>query len=235
MKSHVAITKIINQNDFKILGDNIICSICEELLYDPIQCETCQNCFCKECINEWIKKSKTCPFKCQKLIFKPNRFVNNILSILKFKCDNKCDYEIPYLDIEKHYDVDCPKINFKEKYIELLNKYKKISNHQNLKFSINHNHVLNVMFYKANSFSCDICRVNLKGQYALGCRSCNFDVCQSCNEKLKEKTNLHEHPLELNGKYLDFECSLCKKKIENQKSFYCSKCKKYICFFCSIN
>ena len=233
MKAHVTISNIINKNEFKILGDNIICSICQELLYDPVQCESCQNCFCKECITQWIKKSKSCPFKCEKIIFKGNRFVKNILSILKFKCDNNCDYEIPYLEIEKHYDEDCPKINFKQKYIELLKKYKTITKHQNLKFSINHNHILNVMFYNANTFSCDLCRVNLKDKYGLGCRTCNFDVCQNCIEKVKEKS-LHEHPLELNINKIDFQCFVCKKKIQNKRCICCPKCKKEICFDCSI-
>ena len=79
MKDHISVDKIINKNEFKILGDNTICSICQDVFYEPIQCQSCQNCFCKECIFSWMKKSKACPFKCEKPEYKENRFVNNKL------------------------------------------------------------------------------------------------------------------------------------------------------------
>ena len=230
MKSHYQSSKIINKNEFELLGDNIICSICQEILYQPVQCDQCQNCFCKECILQWLTKSQTCPFKCESFKYKENKFVNKILSIIKFKCDNNCGNEIPYLELDKHYEQNCPKINFKEKYISLLKEYKEITN---LKFSLNHCHILNFTFYNANSFTCDLCRINLKEKYGLACRSCNFDICKSCNQKIKEK-KLHEHPLELSKNTSDFECMLCKEKNNGKKNIFCSKCKKYICFKCAI-
>ena len=51
---------------------------------------------------------------------------------------------------------------FKEKYMSLLKEYNEITN---LKFSLNHCHILNFTFYNANSFTCDLCRINLKEKY----------------------------------------------------------------------
>jgi hypothetical protein len=223
MKDHISVDKIINKNEFKILGDNTICSICQEVFYEPVQCQSCQNCFCKECILSWMKKSKACPFKCEKPEYKENRFVNNILSILKFKCDNGCDKEIQYSEITKHYEEDCVKINFKEKYFEILN----------LMAPFSHIHPLNVILYKSSNYKCDLCIRVLKSQFGLGCRNCNFDICKKCINKINKK-NLHQHSLEL---VIDnFKCIICEKQYKSRKSFSCSKCKNcFICFDCAIN
>ena len=43
-----------------ILND-LICSICTEVILDPVQ-TPCEHCFCKECITTWLdEKQKFCP------------------------------------------------------------------------------------------------------------------------------------------------------------------------------
>ena len=123
----VSFEDIINKNETENLNDLITCPICLNLLISPLQCNQCNKCFCKGCIKDYEKKNNyACPFKCENPEYNPNKFVNNVLSILKFKCKNGCDKIIKYDELEKHYQEDCDKIDFKAKYKVLLKKYKEL-------------------------------------------------------------------------------------------------------------
>ena len=123
----VSFEDIINKNETENLNDLITCPICLNLLISPLQCNQCNKCFCKGCIKDYEKKNNyVCPFKCENPEYNPNKFVNNVLSILKFKCKNGCDKIIKYDELEKHYQEDCDKIDFKAKYKVLLKKYKEL-------------------------------------------------------------------------------------------------------------
>ena len=123
----VSFEDIINKNETENLNDLITCPICLNLLISPLQCNKCNKCFCKGCIKDYEKKNNyVCPFKCENPEYNPNKFVNNVLSILKFKCKNGCDKIIKYDELEKHYLEDCDKIDFKAKYKVLLKKYKEL-------------------------------------------------------------------------------------------------------------
>ncbi len=41
---------------------DLSCGICHEMLSSPVVTQCCQQMFCKLCIEEWLKNSKTCPF-----------------------------------------------------------------------------------------------------------------------------------------------------------------------------
>ena len=123
----ISFEDIINKNETEHLNDLITCPICLNLLISPLQCNQCNKCFCKGCIKDYEKKNNyVCPFKCENPEYNPNKFVNNVLSILKFKCKNGCDKIIKYDELEKHYQEDCDKIDFKAKYKVLLKKYKEL-------------------------------------------------------------------------------------------------------------
>ena len=123
----ISFEDIINKNETENLNDLITCPICLNLLISPLQCNQCNKCFCKGCIKDYEKKNNyVCPFKCENPEYNPNKFVNNVLSILKFKCKNGCDKIIKYDELEKHYQEDCDKIDFKAKYKVLLKKYKEL-------------------------------------------------------------------------------------------------------------
>ena len=51
--------------------------------------------------------------------------LNNILSNIKLKC-KQYDAEIPYLELQKHYENNCSSINYKEKYLQYKNKYEEL-------------------------------------------------------------------------------------------------------------
>lgn len=90
-------------------------------------CTKCQNSFCSKCIDNWNKKSKDCPFKCNNPQYTICRIINNLLSKLNFKCKNKCGKLIPFDRLNIHYEIECEKIDLKEKNKTLLIKYNQIS------------------------------------------------------------------------------------------------------------
>ena len=117
---------IYNKNEVENMIELLKCPICLNILNSPVQCNKCNNCFCKLCI-DYYKDSKTkCPFRCENPLYMENKFVKNVLSILKFKCRNGCDKIIKYDELEKHYEEECEKIDYKAKYKALLKKYKEL-------------------------------------------------------------------------------------------------------------
>ena len=113
---------IINKEQYETIKQFSICGICKGILYEPYQCQQCENGFCKKCLDTWEKESKTCPYKCEWPSFKESRLLRNMLSVLKFKCDNGCDAAIPYEELFHHYDYSCSKINYEEKVQPLIKK-----------------------------------------------------------------------------------------------------------------
>ena len=69
-------------------------------------CMGCQNVYCKNCTERWKKKDNTCPNRCNEPNYQVSKDKNNILSILKFKCQY-CDTEFNYNDSQKHKEICC--------------------------------------------------------------------------------------------------------------------------------
>jgi hypothetical protein len=105
---------IKNMAIYETVKDLVHCAICSCILIDPQQCVTCDNVFCKVCITDWHKKSKTCPMKCSNFSFKDSRITRNVLSRLIFKCPLKCSKDVGYDDYFTHEDgcelskIECP-------------------------------------------------------------------------------------------------------------------------------
>jgi len=118
---------VVDKESFKLIEVNAICAICKGVIISPVQCMNCKKLFCEKCISTWkkTKKNNQCPFKCKNPTFKPPRMFKNLLEKVKFKCEKGCDQEIPYGDLEQHYNETCPKlvIDFKAKYFEYKKKY----------------------------------------------------------------------------------------------------------------
>jgi len=59
------------------------CSICQDILNDPIGNNCCNNLFCKKCITKWININPSCPL-CKKEItsdnLKENNYINNLVN-----------------------------------------------------------------------------------------------------------------------------------------------------------
>ena len=128
--------------------------------------------------------------------------IKNLLSNIKFKCQKGCDQEIPYLELESHYEDNCPNIivdykkkyfEMKNKYLELLKKYNELENEFNKNKNPINNHLSNN--YKSqyhshilkdeisnNNWICDICDslIKDKTENSYRCDECDFDLCKKC-------------------------------------------------------
>lgn len=124
---------LLKEND----GINLVCSICLGILLEPYNCTGCQNSLCKKCKDDWLQKkqSNSCVFKCKGGKYIPNRLILPHLKKLKFKCQNNCNIEIEYIDVEEHYKNKCPKLP-KNQFdrTELINDLEKLNEeNRNLK------------------------------------------------------------------------------------------------------
>lgn len=117
---------VINDDFFKSVSEEVTCSICLDIKKEPVMCTKCQNSYCSNCIKNWKMKSEQCPFKCYSPSYTTARVVKNLICKLNFKCQNGCNKIIPYEKLQMHIEFECEKINFREKYSKLVNKYNEL-------------------------------------------------------------------------------------------------------------
>jgi len=71
-------------------GTNITdleCSICHDLLWKPVACQTCETPFCLACIHQWHNGNLNCPNGCKIYIErKCPPFVARLLAQLQISC-----------------------------------------------------------------------------------------------------------------------------------------------------
>ena len=75
------------------VDEELICSICNGVLKDPIQTQSCEHSFCSKCILEWLKEQTSCPVCRSEVLLndlKPvARILRNLLGKLMIFCENK--------------------------------------------------------------------------------------------------------------------------------------------------
>ena len=91
------------------VSQNFICSICFNVLRDPVLCRRNQHCFCRGCITSHLKNSQRCPTCADPLSLEtltaPQRMVKEYLNELKIRCvyhDRGCQEILQLQDIEQH-------------------------------------------------------------------------------------------------------------------------------------
>ena len=104
MEDYVNKNTLIQDEISKLFISSIICTLCNNILIDPVMCMKCQKVYCKKCIDKWSEKNEKCPEGCDSPDFKNSLAKNDILSKLKFKCC-KCEQGILYYDAEKHHNL----------------------------------------------------------------------------------------------------------------------------------
>ena len=73
----------------KIDEDNFTCPIHYGILKDPCECNSCKNNFCKDCVNDFLKKQDICPLcKCSPFSYRENISLGIIVNEIKFICQN---------------------------------------------------------------------------------------------------------------------------------------------------
>ena len=198
---HLIEEDISNKDYFENIRDMVICTICLNIMEDPIQCNICQHSFCLVCINKLSK----CPMGCQNYQFKDSSLCKELLSGIKIKCI-KCGEEIYYDNIQNHIEEDCKNIDYKQKYLNLKIEYLKLKDKvdnpgENYEVegigsikSYVHNHPLHIMRHFESSWTCDVCNNSFNANIpTYNCTLCDFDVCYNCiNDKIT-KGNIHEN------------------------------------------
>lgn len=74
--------------------EDYMCGICLGLLNNPFAANCCKHLYCKDCINEWLTCSKTCPYS------------RNVLNKEDLKSANKVKEEMSSMEIRCEFD-DC--------------------------------------------------------------------------------------------------------------------------------
>lgn len=87
------------------LCNELICSICLEIVRTPKLCKNCQNLFCNDCLKTQLTKSKFCPNRCLYVEQEVNLIFKKLLFKIEFKCYyhlNGCKETITYEYFNKH-------------------------------------------------------------------------------------------------------------------------------------
>ncbi len=95
------------------MGTELLCCICQNVLWKPVACSTCENAFCASCIRTWTNKQNsfgqaTCPFHCRFQEKRAPPILNNLLSKLQIYCayaPNGCQEVVLYDALEKHEET----------------------------------------------------------------------------------------------------------------------------------
>ena len=95
----------------KAVDDHFHCSICYNVLKEPMMCRNNEHLFCRDCITEHLNtNTHTCP-ECNEDLtvetLRRARVINNILSGLKIKCDYShrgCQEYIRLEELDSHVD-----------------------------------------------------------------------------------------------------------------------------------
>lgn len=103
---------VVNKTFLETLSQKemLNCPICSNLLNDPLKCETCQNRFCKQCIEKWLERNNKCPMRCPKVSFVPvDRTLKELMEIVIILCP--CGAKTSLLNFPQHrtqcFTVNC--------------------------------------------------------------------------------------------------------------------------------
>lgn len=113
------------QNDKGGLVDELCCTICQGLLWNPTSCSSCQHLFCKSCIETWLHSNpSSCPFRCSPYEAKrAPPHIHSLLSRLSIRCRNSlygCTEFLPYNLLTQHETSQC---QFPTKQCKTCRKY----------------------------------------------------------------------------------------------------------------
>ena len=97
------------------INDELICSICQMVLENPLQIVECEHAFCSECINQWMSTgNETCPVdrnNINKEKLRTPRIINKFLCELKIKCDYESEGCKDNVELE-HLSQHCKQCKF---------------------------------------------------------------------------------------------------------------------------
>ena len=94
------------------VDEELMCSICGQVLESPVQVRQCEHCFCGSCVNEWLKHQSVCPVDRSPVsprddLIQPPRILRNLLGRLKISCINKefgCSAVVRLDTLQSHHN-----------------------------------------------------------------------------------------------------------------------------------
>jgi len=142
IKDYIDTECVINLNYYDSIKEIIVCNICTGILINARECSSCQNSFCKNCLDEWICFNESCPYKCKKTEFRESsRTLKNLLEKLHLKClfcpnSEICYTYLNYINHIKNCEnikMSCPtcSANVFKKDLNLNKIYEKIKTNYN--------------------------------------------------------------------------------------------------------
>jgi len=101
---------IANPDEIPLLS-HLECTIDFKISLNPVLCSKCETIFCQSCIDDWRKKSNSCPMRCTPLeVYSPgDSIIRQQLKKIKLFCINKklgCDEHILVADM-KYHEKNC--------------------------------------------------------------------------------------------------------------------------------
>lgn len=94
-----------NFNEVEELIKSLFCCICLEIVKNPYECENCESLYCYECWNMMKITGKNCVYDCKTPIIKAKKFVSNMLSKIRFRCQDCQKRNIPYKVYLAHLEI----------------------------------------------------------------------------------------------------------------------------------
>ena len=101
MDEYINDDTIVEDDFYNSFKDSVACPLCLCILIDPVMCMNCQNVYCKKCVDDWAKKDKKCPNRCENPNYQKSLVKNDILSKLKIKC-KFCKMIVQYNEVQNH-------------------------------------------------------------------------------------------------------------------------------------
>lgn len=210
----------LSKQEFDTQKKLILCTYCNKIMIEPVQCKNCLNNFCLKCIqdipnhkvsmffsNIFTKKENICSHE----KYESSNQCKKVIMSLTCICKNKCEMKIDLNFINDHYQYQCPKLGFQQKVNELNSKIKTLEN---------------------DNTALKLCNDALIKQYFQEVKELNPWVTGPNSIKSK----FHHHGLKSNNNQTrDWTCSICNAEhFRPQNSFYCELCDVDLCYECVI-
>ena len=106
LREYINNNSVIKDEIYKQFESSLSCSICLDIMIDPVMCMNCEAKFCKTCQEDWSQRNNTCPNRCKNPKYEKSMIAQGLLSRLKFIC-YKCEEVIDYEDIKNHSKINC--------------------------------------------------------------------------------------------------------------------------------
>ena len=84
---------------------SLTCCICLEIVKNPYECENCESLYCFECWDMMKITGKNCVYDCKTPIIKAKKFIFDMLSKIRFQCEDCQKRNIPYKTYLRHMQI----------------------------------------------------------------------------------------------------------------------------------